>query len=43
MTVLNVKIEKLFGSQIKFNMADVQKQVGFADCGVFAVAFATTV
>ena len=36
------KIEKVLRSKIKFNMATVQKQVGSTDCGVFAVAFATS-
>ena len=35
------RIEKVFGSSITFNLPDVQKQVGFADCGLFAIAFAT--
>ena len=35
------KIEKVFGSSITFNLPDVQKQVGFTDCGLFAIAFAT--
>ena len=35
------RIEKVFGSSITFNLPDVQKQVGFTDCGLFAIAFAT--
>lgn len=35
------KIEKVFGSSITFHLPDVQKQVGFTDCGLFAIAFAT--
>jgi len=36
------KIEKVFGSRIKFNLARVRRQAGFTDCGAFAVAFATS-
>ena len=36
------KVEKVFGSCVKFNLTIVQKQVGVTDCGLFAIAFATS-
>ena len=36
------KVEKVFGSPVKFNLPDVQKQEGVTDCGLFAIAFATS-
>jgi len=38
----NCKIEKVLESHIKFNMASVQRQIGVTDCGVFAIAVATS-
>ena len=35
------KIEKTFASKVKFVVPIVQKQLGFKDCGLFAIAFAT--
>ena len=36
------KVEKVFGSPIKFNLPDVQEQEGVKDCGLFAITFATS-
>ena len=35
------KIEKTFGSKVKFVVRIVQKQQGYKDCGLFSLAFAT--
>ena len=37
------KMEKTFASKIKFISCKVQKQKGLKDCGLFAVAFATSI
>ena len=36
------QVEKVFRSSVKFNLPSVQKQVGMTDCGLFAIAFATS-
>ena len=37
----DVELKRFFGSSITFNLPNVQKQVGFTDCELFAIAFAT--
>ena len=37
------KMEKTFAFKVKFISCKVQKQKGIKDCGLFAVAFATSI
>ena len=42
--VTKCKVQRVLGSStgITFNFPNVQRQVGLTDCGLFAVAFATS-